>query len=233
MTLNWSPDGRPCDSQGLCEPGHTCLDGVCVADNSVPEGEACVRAEQCAKPDLYCVSEGGGTLGTCREGCASAYAAGGCGSGTYCAPVVLIAGGYITACLGSDGCTTDESCGAGAGKTCVRVPNNATACLADCEITWTATTYDDNCNPPGSPPSRVCQYVGELHHARMVCMDITEINLATEGQPCRIWSQPCDTGLTCVSGTCRAYCKDADAGCTGPGSCTSVQSDSDTINICI
>jgi len=85
--LNWSQDGQPCDSQGRCLSGYTCVAGKCQPGTAGPD--ASVPDAGPGPGDAGCASDAGiaqdpRNCGACGHDCAG----GGCAAGR-CTPYAL------------------------------------------------------------------------------------------------------------------------------------------------
>ena len=156
-----------CELQSDCSTG-SCLVQRCVEDGSLEVGSTCLLDQQCV--------EGSRCFGfRCLLPCDSPYASPACVIEEYCAPYLndrtvsceLASGCDVGTCeqietgdlycrFYEGGCTPQERCaqttneGCPTGEVCVRFDALSTACLPECEVSWSGGVYGDNCGGAGA-----------------------------------------------------------------------------------
>lgn len=230
LVLDWEPEGLPCQSDGSCGDGYSCLSQsqTCVKDGSTSRIEPCTLDQQCAS-GLKCV----GFL--CREPCPKYFESGGqdpCDLDEFCKP--FAAPGLVPPWRGY--CSPTE-CGADAdcvdardGTACVSVKPGASACFSDCEPKFAGGVYGDSCQ--GLTP-KYCQDLGRAGFEQFVCLDAGGL---PTGAPCSLINNACARGATCYQSVCMKYCNPASTSdpvnCQAGELCCSVERGAVSFGVC-
>ena len=196
LTLDWDPEGLPCEDTVTCADGYSCLVNLCILNDSVPLGSTCNKTEQC-EADLICANF------TCATSCTKYYESSAeCPSGEYCMEHIDENGDFSGHCEEGNACTPGEVCQEG--RMCVEITTGSNACLVGCEITWGASgqVYSDSCGG-NQGVLKYCQPLGKQD--QLVCRD-TDAPGEVVGQSCDLVDKTCSRELACVNGTCRKYC---------------------------
>lgn len=181
--------------QSTCAVGYACSSGTCMPTGNT--GDCCELSAYC-KPCNSCVADPADpTIAFCRTCCAGTgecnrCANGPCAAGTTC---TALSNGTDSICLPSSGSAVCGGCSAAspcsAGLVCITGAGGTGRCHAGC--TPSSPGACAACADSSGAGNWVCACPGEI---------------STLGEPCGL--QPsllaCATGLSCVSGVCRASC---------------------------
>lgn len=200
---NSSSSPPQCDGRGECDAQATCLNGACVDDGSVPEGQPCNQQRQCAT-QTTCID------GTCQPGCVDLYTTGGCAAQSFCSQVW----GEIGECVASQ-CTPGTLGGCVEDGVCVAMSLAVGACIRGCEYGFVGSAFTDSCDPDEGLHES-CQPVGFARTA--ACMAAGSDNGPTVGEVgCDPFVNPCQIGGICVDLVCRKLCRAGVAGICAAG----------------
>ena len=206
--------GLPCDGQGQCLAGYSCLVNTCIAEGSLATGETCTESGQCAGfPNNVCGAE----PFNCRRRCSDNYfspASGVCDNGEFCRPEPDRdqPDRWIGTCIASE-CTFDQDCRdrtATTARACVAVTPIANACMQTCEVMVTPGGTQDTCGSASG--LSYCQPIGPSGRESLVCLsrlDADTTGLPNPGDLCKVTTAPCRPGAACVGEGqtfCRPYC---------------------------
>ncbi len=222
--LTPKPKGVPCDDGGACTVGDACAEGVCAG---VPllcdDGDACTEdsclpaAGGCLHKPLNCDDLKACTLDQCQGGaCSHVDLVGGCDDGDACTgPDVCADGACVSkpqVCKDAVACTSD---GCVAGKGCVFLPLDATACDDGISCTAEDSCQDGVCK--GKASAALCDDA-EICSLDACLPIIGCVHYALQSAPCDD-GDACTTGDLCQAKGCAGQPQPADA-CDDSQVCT-------------
>ena len=202
LALSWDANGLPCGDGSTCNAGYTCLADKCVADGTVKTGETCTADQQCGS-SAACLQF------VCKQKCTAYFeAASPCSAGQYCKPFTR-SGTVTGGCVASE-CAADTDCR----SACVTLGVATGACITGCQVTFSGSTYNDNCF--GTGQTQYCEPVGTGSSQKTACFDIDANTAGAKGATCSPFDAPCKRGLACINAVCVTYC---DTSVASPSQC--------------